>query len=271
MAIASITPELDIDTHGFYLLPQAITNLNFRYIFQQYSPSELTGPFGVYEASNLPYLPISFFNSFVLSITTALIATAIASFGAYAFGRLRFRFKNSIFFVFLSSQMLPSIAIVIPYFTLLTNVGLTGTFPGLILTYLTLIIPLTTWVLSGYFATLPLETERAARIDGATRLQAIIKVILPMARPGIVAVWLLSLILAWNELLFGLLIGGEVVKPIQPMILRLSPLCVGSCYSSYSLISALMIVSIIFPVLIALFFQRYITRLNIVDPVTVLQ
>src|SRR5439155_16054132 len=209
-----------------------------------------TGSAGNYFRDLLPQIPRSFLNSAILAVSSSVIGIAVASFGAYAFGRLRFRFKNSIFFVFLSSQMLPSIAIVIPYFTLLTNLGLPGTFPGLILTYLTLIIPLTTWVLSGYFATLPLETERAARIDGATRFQAITKVILPMARPGIVAVWLLSLMLAWNELLFGLLIGGEVVKPIQPMILRLSPLCVGSCYSSYSLISALMIVSIIFPVLI---------------------
>jgi multiple sugar transport system permease protein len=159
---------------------------------------------------------------------------------------------------------------VIPYFTLLTNSGLVGTYQGLILTYLTLIIPLTTWVLSGYFATLPLETERAARIDGATRLKAITKVILPMARPGIVAIWLLSLILAWNEMLFGLLIGGNGVKPIQPLILQLSPLC-GTCYSEYSVIAALMITAIIIPLVISLFFQRYITRLNIVDPVTLIQ
>jgi multiple sugar transport system permease protein len=103
-------------------------------------------------------------------------------------------------------------------------------------------------------------------------LKAITKVILPMARPGIVAVWLLSLLLAWNEMLFGLLIGGDQVKPIQPLILQLSPLSVGSGPSSqFSLIGALMVVSVIFPVVVALFFQRYITRLNIVDPVTVLQ
>jgi multiple sugar transport system permease protein len=272
MIVMSIVPELTITNHGFQLLPNVFTDRNYRWVLQLYQQSELTGSAGNYFRDLLPQIPRSFLNSAILAVSSSVIGIAVASFGAYAFGRLRFRFKNSIFFVFLSSQMLPSIAIVIPYFTLLTNLGLNGTYQGLITTYLTLIIPLATWVLSGYFATLPLETERAARIDGATRLQAITKVIIPMARPGIVAVWLLSLILAWNELLFGLLIGADQVKPIQPLILQLSPLSVGSGPSSqFSLIGALMVISVIFPVVVALFFQRYISRLNIVDPVTVLQ
>jgi multiple sugar transport system permease protein len=272
MLTMSITPEIEINARGFSLLPSDPTLRNYLWVLQQYKPGDLSGNFGTYSRGFLAQIPLAFFNSVVLSLGASVVATSVAVFGAYAFGRLRFRFKNSIFFVFLSSQMLPSIAIVIPYFTLLTNLGINGTYQGLILTYLTLIIPLTTWVLSGYFATLPLETERAARTDGATRLQAVTKVILPMARPGIVAVWLLSLLLAWNEMLFGLLIGGDQVKPIQPLILQLSPLSVGSGPSSqFSLIGALMVVSVIFPVVVALFFQRYITRLNIVDPVTVLQ
>src|SRR5438093_9613251 len=92
MAIASITPELDISTQGFHLLPAGFTGVNFRYVFQLYSQSELTGAFGVYESSNLPYIPTSFLNSFILSIATSVVAIAIASLGGYAFGRLRFRF-----------------------------------------------------------------------------------------------------------------------------------------------------------------------------------
>ena len=149
------------------------------------------------------------------------------------------------------------------------TVGLVGDPGGLILTYLTGIIPLLSWVLMGYFATLPLEVERAARIDGCSRLKVLWYIIIPMAAPGISAAFIIAFLFAWNELLFGIiLIGGTKWQTLSPALLAISPLtAVG--YSPIALFSAASTLSIAPPLILALIFQRYITRLNIVDPVTV--
>lgn len=210
-----------------------------------------------------------FLNSLVVALPTAIIGTAIATLAGYAFGRFQFPGKTGLLFGLLLTRVLPPVAILIPYFTMFRTVGLVGDPGGLILTYLTGIIPLLSWVLMGYFATLPLEVERAARIDGCSRLQVLWHVIVPMAAPGISAAFIIAFLFAWNELLFGIiLVGGTQWQTLSPALLAISPLtAVG--YSPIALFSAASALSIVPPLILALIFQRYITRLNIVDPVTV--
>ena len=210
-----------------------------------------------------------FLNSLVVALPVAIIGTAIATLAGYAFGRFNFPAKTGLLFGLLLTRVLPPVAILIPYFTMFRTVGLVGDPGGLILTYLTGIIPLLSWVLMGYFATLPLEVERAARIDGCSRLKVLWYVIIPMAAPGISAAFIIAFLFAWNELLFGIiLVGGTKWQTLSPALLAISPLtAVG--YSPIALFSAASALSIAPPLILALIFQRYITRLNIVDPVTV--
>ena len=210
-----------------------------------------------------------FLNSLVVSLPVAIIGTAIATLAGYAFGRFQFPAKTGLLFGLLLTRVLPPVAILIPYFTMFRTVGLVGDPGGLILTYLTGIIPLLSWVLMGYFATLPLEVERAARIDGCSRLKVLWYVIIPMAAPGISAAFIIAFLFSWNELLFGIiLVGGTKWQTLSPALLAISPLtAVG--YSPIALFSAASALSIAPPLILALIFQRYITRLNIVDPVTV--
>ena len=210
-----------------------------------------------------------FLNSLIVSLPVAIIGTAIATLAGYAFGRFHFPAKTGLLFGLLLTRVLPPVAILIPYFTMFRTVGLVGDPGGLILTYLTGIIPLLSWVLMGYFATLPLEVERAARIDGCSRLRVLWYVIIPMAAPGISAAFIIAFLFAWNELLFGIiLVGGTKWQTLSPALLAISPLtAVG--YSPIALFSAASALSIAPPLILALIFQRYITRLNIVDPVTV--
>lgn len=210
-----------------------------------------------------------FLNSLIVALPVAVIGTAIATLAGYAFGRFQFPGKTGLLFGLLLTRVLPPVAILIPYFTMFRTVGLVGDPGGLILTYLTGIIPLLSWVLMGYFATLPLEVERAARIDGCSRLQVLWHVIVPMAAPGISAAFIIAFLFAWNELLFGIiLVGGTQWQTLSPALLAISPLtAVG--YSPIALFSAASALSIVPPLILALIFQRYITRLNIVDPVTV--
>ena len=210
-----------------------------------------------------------FLNSLIVALPVAIIGTAIATLAGYAFGRFHFPAKTGLLFGLLLTRVLPPVAILIPYFTMFRTVGLVGDPGGLILTYLTGIIPLLSWVLMGYFATLPLEVERAARIDGCSRLKVLWYVIIPMAAPGISAAFIIAFLFAWNELLFGIiLVGGTQWQTLSPALLAISPLtAVG--YSPIALFSAASALSIAPPLILALIFQRYITRLNIVDPVTV--
>jgi multiple sugar transport system permease protein len=212
-----------------------------------------------------------FVNSVIVALPTAAVGTALAVLGGYAFGRYRFPFKNTLLFVLLSVRVLPPIAILIPYFVILSALHLVGTYLGLVITYLTAVIPLMTWVLMGYFASLPLEIERAARIDGCGRLKALWHVTIPMAAPGISAAFVIAFLTAWNELLFALILtGGTAQQTLAPSLLGLSPTMpsTGTANLGLTLFAAASMLSTLPPLLLAILAQRYITRLNVTDPVT---
>jgi multiple sugar transport system permease protein len=210
-----------------------------------------------------------FINSAVVAVLVAAIATAISVVGGYAFGRFRFPFQNTLLFVLLSVRVLPPIAILIPYFVILSALHLIGTYFSLVVTYVTAVVPLLTWVLTGYFASLPVEIERAARIDGCGRLQALWHVTIPMALPGVVAAFVIAFLAAWNELLFGIVLkGGTAKQTLSPALLVFSPIMPsGGANLGMTLFAAGSVLSTIPPLILALLVQRYITRLNIADPV----
>jgi multiple sugar transport system permease protein len=209
-----------------------------------------------------------FVNSVIVSIPVALVGTAMAVLGGYAFGRYRFPFKNTLLFVLLSTRVLPPVAIMIPYFVILSALGLVGTHLGLILTYLTAIVPLLTWIMMGYFGNLPVEIERAARIDGCSRLRALWHVTIPMAAPGIAAAFVIAFLMSWNELLFGIVLtGGTSAQTLSPALLGLSP-NMPSTQSVMTLFAAASMLAALPPLALAVLAQGYITKLNIADPVT---
>jgi multiple sugar transport system permease protein len=210
-----------------------------------------------------------FINSAVVAVLVAAIATAISVVGGYAFGRFRFPFQNTLLFVLLSVRVLPPIAVLIPYFVILSALHLIGTYFSLVVTYVTAVVPLLTWVLTGYFASLPVEIERAARIDGCGRLQALWHVTIPMALPGVVAAFVIAFLAAWNELLFGIVLtGGTAKQTLSPALLAFSPtMPSGGANLGMTLFAAGSVLSIIPPLILALLVQRYVARLNIADPV----
>jgi multiple sugar transport system permease protein len=212
-----------------------------------------------------------FFNSAVVSTLVAAIATAMATVGGYAFGRFRFPYKNTLLFVLLSVRVLPPIAVLIPYFVILSALHLIGSYFSLTVTYLTAVMPLLTWLLTGYFASLPIEIERAARIDGCGRMQALWHVTIPMAMPGIAAAFVIAFLTAWNELLFGVVLtGGTAKQTLSPALLAFSPtMPSGGANLGMTLFAAGSVLSAIPPLVLALLVQRYITRLNVADPLTV--
>jgi trehalose/maltose transport system permease protein len=128
----------------------------------------------------------------------------LGALAAYALARLQFRGKTAILGLVLAVSMFPQISVVSPLYLLLRELRLINTYSGLVLPYLTFAMPLAVWLLVGFFRQLPAELEEAAMVDGATRLQALQQVVLPIAAPGLAATAILTFLYSWNEFLFAL-------------------------------------------------------------------
>ncbi len=147
------------------------------------------------------WLPIR--NSLIVAGATTVFCVTLGSLCAYALARLRFRGKALLLGAILAVSMFPQIAVVSPLFLLLRSLRLIDTYPGLVLPYLTFAMPLTVWLLVGYFRQLPSELEEAAMVDGASRFRAFREVIIPLALPGLAATAILTFVYSWNEFLFA--------------------------------------------------------------------
>jgi ABC-type glycerol-3-phosphate transport system permease component len=143
-------------------------------------------------------------NSLVVAGATTVFCVTVGALAAYALARLEFRGKALILGCILALSMFPQISIVSPLYLLLREMRLINTYPGLIMPYMTFAMPLTVWLLVGYFRQLPKDLEEAALVDGASRLMAFRKIIIPLAMPGLATTAILAFIYCWNEFLFAL-------------------------------------------------------------------
>ena len=145
-----------------------------------------------------------FLNSVIVSATTTLLGVLIAVPAAYAFSRFQFPGRDILFFAVLVRNMFPVVVFLIPLFILMRTLHLVNTHWSLILTYMTFGLPLSIWLLKGFYDNIPEELERAARIDGASRFKAFWLIIVPLSSPGIVATAIYAFIGAWNEYVYAL-------------------------------------------------------------------
>jgi len=142
-------------------------------------------------------------NSAIVAVTTTVLCLVVGSLTAYALARLRFRGKTALLMIVLAVCMFPQIAIVGPLTRMFKTLHLLNTYPCLILPYMTFCLPLTVWILTTFFQTIPRDLENAALVDGCTRMESLRKVILPLAAPGLVTCAILVFIYAWNEFMFA--------------------------------------------------------------------
>ena len=154
-------------------------------------------------------------NSLVVAIGTVAIAMPMAVCAAYAFSRLEFRFKRGLFQWVLLTQFIPAVVIVLPFYLMFRNLGLLDTYVALIVVDLAIVLPYAIWTIKGFIDAIPLETEEAALVDGATRAQLIWDIVVPMARPGILTAAIFCFILTWNEFLFALILTRTKVVPLS--------------------------------------------------------
>ena len=164
-----------------------------------------------------------FLNSAVLTFSTVAISLAVSATAAYALGRVQFRGNSLVSMFFLSGLMIPGFLIIIPLYFLLKDLHLLGSLVGLGIVYVATQIPFNIYVLTGFFKTLPRELEEAAYVDGASPLKTFLRVMLPLAGPGLASVALLNCLTIWNEFFFALVFLSDESKFTLPLgLYRLS-------------------------------------------------
>jgi multiple sugar transport system permease protein len=182
-------------------------------------PSQITfAPFG--DIWQTVPLARYFLNSIIIAGVATVISVAIAVLAGYALSRYRFAGRRVFSLVVLSTQMFPGILFLLPLFIIFINIQqaigiqLYGSYLGLIITYLTFSLPVAIWMLSGYFDSLPKGLEEAASIDGASALGTLVRIIIPLSMPGIIAVSIYSFMTAWNELLFASILTTSATRTL---------------------------------------------------------
>lgn len=156
-------------------------------------------------------------NSLFVAGLATIVSVFISCLAAYSLIRLKYRFRNWIGRLILFTYLTPSALLFIPLSVIINRLQLGNSHQGLIFVYLTFSAPLSTWLLMGYFRTIPADLEEQAMVDGATRLQALFRIVLPLAAPGLVAVSILTFTNAWNELLLGLIFITSPAKQTVPV------------------------------------------------------
>ena len=143
-----------------------------------------------------------FLNSTVVSLSTAVISTFLGAMAGYGFSRFALRGRGFLMGLVLTTQMLPGVLVVGPYFRILSEVGLYDTRTGLIIAFLTICLPFSTWMLKGFIDGIPPELDEAATVDGCGRFGIFFRIVFPLIRPGMVATMLFAFLLAWGDLLW---------------------------------------------------------------------
>jgi multiple sugar transport system permease protein len=196
-------------------------------------------------------------NSVIISFVTMVVCLIFGSLAAYPLARLNVPRKNWFLVFSVASRTIPSMILIIPMFLLMRELHLLDTYLALILVYSTFLLPYVIWMLKNFFEQIPYALEAAARMDGCSRLDALFRVMIPVAGPGVVATAVFAFIGAWNEFLFGLILSTRLAVPIT---VKLSALVSASFHTDNSLVAATGMLAIIPVVLLVFFLNRYIVR-----------
>jgi trehalose/maltose transport system permease protein len=198
-------------------------------------------------------------NSTIVAGSVTVLSLLIGVLGSYALGRFHFNGRQQVLYLVLSMTMFPQIAVLGALYTMINSLGLYNTLPALILTYLIFTLPFTVWVLTTFFKAMPKELEEAAFVDGATPMQTLFKVLLPLIGPGLVTTGLLAFIAAWNEFLYALSFTQTPDKRTVPLaIFTFSPETGGGFEIPWGQMMAATVIVTIPLIVLTLIFQRRI-------------
>lgn len=259
---SSFQPESEITSKPPHWVPHQPTLENFAAIFTArdkvvtYETRKEGDPAsGGFIPSTAKHLLPSMWNSFVVALAVVILNLVVSIPAAYAMAKIRFAGRSASIYFMLATRVIPDIALVVPFFLFIRKLGLLDSLGSLIITYLAITVPFSVFVLLSYFESLPDELDKAARVDGCSRLQTLNYVFLPLALPSLVAVVLFTFLTSWNEFLLALMFTQTPASQTMPII-------VASFTSdftiSFSFINAAGVLAIVPPVILAIMFERYI-------------
>ncbi len=240
MLTVSLRPNQDIYLKPFPYIPPAPTPANYLDVLLN-------------RTINKANLIDAFGRTLIVSVSATISAVILASLAGYSLARFKFRGRDVFGIVMLTSQMMPAVLFLVPLFVVFRQLQLTNSLVGLTISYLTFALPFCIWMLRGYFEDIPRELEEAAMIDGCTRLQALWRIILPLAVPALVATSAFAFIQAWNEFLFAFILGGKV-----PLLSVALYAYIGQYGPEYGHLMASAILIALPPVILFMLLQRYL-------------
>jgi multiple sugar transport system permease protein len=253
LVVMSLSPSVDLVRVPPTVMPDSLTVENYRFVL---FPGGVADGQSSVQATRVPY---SIFNSLVVAVCVTAINLVLGSLAGYAYARHpKSGLMNGTLWALMMTRMTPALALILPFFIVFRTLDLIDTRTALVIAYCSLILPLSTWIMRGYFEGLPPNLEKAALVDGCTRMQAIRKVIMPVARPGIVAAGIFCFLVSWNEFIFALILTGTPKAQTIPVII--AGFLVQLRFYDYGPMFAASVLAVIPPVVIALAFQRYLVR-----------
>ena len=259
---SSFQSEREIVSRPPHWIAQKPTLANFAAIFSAgersvtYETRRAADPAsGGYIPSTASSLVPALGNSLIVACAVVMLNLLVGVPAAYAIAKIRFRGRQASLYAILATRVIPDIALVVPFFLLIRNLGLLDSLWSLIITYLAVTVPFSVFILVSYFESLPDELDKAARVDGCSRSQTLTRVYLPLALPAFVAGMRFAFRASWNEFLLALMFTQTPQSQTLPII-------VASFTSdftiSFSFINAAGVIAIVPPVILAIAFERYI-------------
>lgn len=233
----SLKDPSEMFTFPLKLIPSVFVWGNYIHIWQRI-------PFGAYVT-----------NSIIMAAYSTAVALMISTFAAYVFSRFRFKGKDALLQLILMSQMFPAVLLLIPIFIYIKTLGLLGTYSGLMITYLTFLVPFSTWALTNFLEGIPVDLDEAALIDGCTRSNILFRVLLPVSLPGLISVGTYCFLTSWNEFIYAMVFMGDQQKWTLPVGLNA---LTSQFASDWGLLTAGGIICLVPAILVVLFLQRYL-------------
>jgi multiple sugar transport system permease protein len=259
---SSFQSEREIVSKPPHWIPHHPTLQNFAAIFtakdrhvtyeSRRAADPATGGYIPSTASNL--LP-AIGNSLIVACAVVVLNLLVGVPAAYAMAKIRFRGREASIYAILATRVIPDIALVVPFFLFIRNLGLLDSLWSLIITYLAITVPFSVFILASYFESLPDDLDKAARVDGCSRRQTLTRVYLPLSLPSVVAVTLFAFLASWNEFLLALMFTQTPKSQTLPIIIASFT---SDFTISFSFINAAGVIAVIPPVILAVVFERYI-------------
>jgi multiple sugar transport system permease protein len=219
-------------------------------------PVYLSNYKSLFSASDLwPDFSRALLNTVIECVAATIVTIIVAVLASYAFARLQFRFKSTIFYVVLATLSLPIYATLIPLYQIMNQFHLVNTYTGVVLVYTSGFLPLSMWIMYNYFITIPRELEEAAFVDGATPVAVLLRIMMPLALPGITSAAIITFLLAWAQFIFPLVLTSD--NSTQPLTVFMTGL-LGRHTVPFTLMNATGILSIVVPAAIVILLNRYI-------------